>query len=137
MAMSQVCRRIVIVEYRYTGKNTVKRRRGGAGQLGRTDHTDEPHNQPNPPTQPHARPRDDLESSADQSTAAAPVEPTAHPRQLLPAAPTQKRPPLYLLQQRNVLPPRPGVFLGRSLRAWSASPWPVRLALAPRKRRLA
>ena len=60
----------------------------------------------------HDRATSTSESAADQSTAAAPVEPTAPPRQLLPAAPTQKRPPLYLLQQRNVLPPRPGVFLG-------------------------
>jgi hypothetical protein len=89
----------------------------------------------------HDRATSTSESAADQSTAAAPVEPTAPPRQLLPAAPTQmseKAASLPLATAQRATTPPGGlsrVFLGRSLRAWSL--W-VRVACsrvaAPRSR---
>ena len=146
MAMSQVCRRIVIVAYRYTGKNTVKRRRGGRDNSGaritQTNLTTNPTHQRNHTTNPTHQ-RNHTHDRATNSNPR-PINQQPQPRSSRPHIPancsprpaTQKRPPLYLLQQRNVLPPRPGVFLGRSLRAWSrcrvrVAPWPVRLALAP------
>jgi hypothetical protein len=55
-----------------------------------TDHTDEPHNHPNPPTHPHARPRTTTETASD-STAAAP-EPTAPRGRLSRGRPQRTRP---------------------------------------------
>ena len=72
---------------RVTGTVPVKRHRGSRDTHGHTNHTDEPHKHPNPPT--HPSDRETTESAAD-STAAAP-EPTA-PRGRLGGRPLRTRP---------------------------------------------
>jgi len=77
---------------------------GHTGAHGHTDHTDEPHNHPNPPRPTHPHDSATTESAAD-STAAAP-EPTASRGRIRRGRPLRTRPCRHPLPERLPAPAR-------------------------------
>ena len=130
MAMSQVCRRIVIVAYRYTGKNTVKRRRGGGTTRAHGSHrrTSQPTQPTNATTRTTAR-RPRILGRSINSRSPGRADRTSPP--IAPRGPDSEEAASLPLAtaQRATTPPGglSGSFSEGLVPVGSASPWPVRL----------